>query len=109
MQRILVASLIWFASCESPSRQIEGEVTEVKFIHIGVGKSKQKVTYKFNLSGIDYEAQETFYFRWQGDYFEGDSVWVEVNLINPQKSEIIGLIKKPRNMKNVIKLESIEK
>jgi hypothetical protein len=109
MERIILALIILFASCESSSHQIKGVVTEVNFIHIGAGKSKQQVTYNYTLNENYYEAQETFYFRWQGDYREGDSIWIKVSARNPQESEIMGALKKPEKKRKIIKLESNEK
>jgi len=76
--------------CQADTVNTHGVVTKVGYRHIGRGNYKQSVTYLYSFQNKNYHAEESFWFNWQGRYSEGDSIMVQIERENPERSEILG-------------------
>lgn len=100
---VFIIFAFFLVGCRTETVDTVGVVTEVDFKHIGRNKYKQLVTYAYTFENENYQAEESFWFRWQGSYANGDSIKVQIEKENPDNSEILGKLQKPQPVK-VIKL-----
>lgn len=96
--KLIVVFLICLFACSPQKNEdvvVKGYVFKDSPVHFMRRHYKLRIWYKYVYNDTKYEGVKTI-SKGETRYFEGDSVYVKLNKLNPEESTVVGKIKKPK-------------